>query len=236
MDEQEIESAKEFVNVAAHQLQEPLAAAKWVIEGLLAGRSGILQPKQQEAVTKLWQINEEAARLMSDLLTVARLEGGRLKLQLTPTDLTVLVRKIMKRHDADIKEYHGSMYFTGPKESLPVVPVDITLFSQAIDNLISNAIKYNPIGTHITVAMATRDQAVVIAVKNRGPAIPEAKQSTLFQKYVRAGTQGTEKTKGTGLGLYITKQIVELHGGEVSFESAKDVGTTFFITLPVRRE
>lgn len=224
----------DFLNVAAHQLQEPLSAMKWAIEGLLAGRAGGLPPKQREAVMDIGQINEEAARLVSDLLTAARLEGGRLKLQLTLTDLIALVRKIMKRHEADIKEYHGSMYFTGPKESLPAVSVDTTLLSQAIDNLISNAIKYNPIRTHITVTMATRDQAVIIAVKNRGPAIPEAKQSTLFQKYMRAGTQGTEKTKGTGLGLYITKQIVELHGGTVSFESAKGKGTTFFITLPIR--
>lgn len=225
----------DFLNVAAHQLQEPLSAMKWVIEGLLAGRMGVLPPKQREAVMKIGQINEEAAQLMSDLLTVARLEGGRLELKLASTDLTALVRKIMKRHDADIKEYHGSMHFTGPKENLPAVLVDTTLLSQAIDNLISNAIKYNPIRTHITVTMATREQDVIIAVKNRGPAIPEAKQSTLFQKYVRAGTQGTEKTKGTGLGLYITKQIVELHGGTVSFESAKGAGTTFFITLPVSK-
>jgi two-component system phosphate regulon sensor histidine kinase PhoR len=224
----------DFLNVAAHQLQEPLAATKWAIEELLAGRSGILKPKQREAVTNLGQINEEASRLVGDLLAAARLEGGRLKLQRAAVDLTVLVRKIMKRHKADIKEYHGSMYFTGPKASLPAVSVDVSLLSQAIDNLISNAIKYNPLRTHITVSITTRDQAVVIAVKNRGPVIPEAKQKTLFQKYVRAGTPGTSKTKGTGLGLYITKQIVELHGGEITFESVPGAGTTFFITLPVR--
>jgi len=116
--------------------------------------------------------------------------------------------------------------------------------SQAIDNLISNAIKYNPVKTHVTVMVSrgkmqkltqnnAEDNWVTIVFNNRGPLIPKEKQPTLFQKFGRVETKKTQRTKGTGLGLYITKQIVELHGGEIGLESSKGEGTSFFITLPM---
>lgn len=224
-----------FVDIAAHQLQEPLAGMKWKFENILSGRFGNLSAEQRGVIVELYDTNENAIQLVSDLLTVARLEGGRLKVNKQPSDLSQLVRKIMKRHDADIKEHRGKMYFTSSKDSLPEVSVDDVLMNQVVDNLISNAIKYNPAKMHITVSVLKDEGFVVISVNNRGPIISKEKQADLFKKFSRAKTKGTEKTSGTGLGLYITKQIVELHSGEISVVSEEKQGTTFTVRLPIEK-
>jgi signal transduction histidine kinase len=229
----EVAKEREFVDMATHQLQEPLASMKWTLENILSGRSGEINVETRQAIKKVYTANENTIKLMRDLLIVARLESGRLQLKTEPTDLLELVQKIIKQHDSDIKEHLGEMHFTSPKGPLPKIPTDITLLSQAIDNLISKAIKYNPIKTHITVSVFKESNQVKISIKNRGPSIPKEKQSKLFEKFTRAKTKGTQKTSGTGLGLHITKQIIELHGGEVSFSSEKNEGTTFTIILPI---
>jgi len=115
----------------------------------------------------------------------------------------------------------------------PVLVGDSHRLQQIMVNLISNAVKYNPQDTHIDVSVVRKGDAVMISVRNRGKPIPKEKQEQLFQKFARAETKGTEKTKGTGLGLFITKQVVELHGGEITFTSTEESGTTFYIKLPL---
>jgi len=219
--------------MAAHQLQAPLTVMNWNLDNILAGKFGRLTPPAQQAVQKVYEANQEITHLVIDLLTVARLEGGRLQLKVRPTDFVALVRQGMARYNQAIREHHGEMYFTAPREPLPNLSIDPVLISQVIDNIISNAIKYNPVKTHITIVMTKAKDQVTVAIKNSGPAIPPDKQSSLFQKFARAETKDTEKTSGTGLGLYITKQIMELHHGTINFTSAKNEGTTFFISLPL---
>ena len=230
---QEVEASKEFINVAAHQLQEPLASIKWQLDSLLGGRSGPLKPKQQLVIDEIYAINQDAIRLVKDLLFVARLEGGRLEVDRQKTDLVVLISRIKKRYEPAIKEYRGVMHFDSPKGAIPQVLVDARLLTQAVDNLISNALKYNPTNTHVDIGLERQGGKVVISVRSRGSVIPKAKQGQLFEKFVRGETKQNKKTGGTGLGLFITKEIVELHHGEISFTSVAGKGTTFFITLPI---
>lgn len=231
--EREVAAKDEFVNVAAHQLQEPLASMKWQLDNLLADRAGKLLPKQRSVLGDIYTINQEAIRLVKDLLTVARLEGGRLRVNPEPTDVAAMVRRIVKRYEPAVKEYRGVMHYNTPREALPQVPLDHRLMTQAIDNLLSNALKYNAQGTHIDVSVKRERGGVAVLVHNGGQAIPPEAQAQLFQKFARAEVHGTEKTKGTGLGLYITRHIVELHGGTISAASAEGKGTTFSIVLPV---
>lgn len=231
--EREVAAKDEFVNVAAHQLQEPLASIKWQLDNLLAERAGKLLPKQRSVLGDVYAINQDAIRLVKDLLTVARLEGGRLRVNPEPTDVVAMVRRIVKRYEPAVKEYRGVMHYNTPREALPSVALDHRLMTQAIDNLLSNALKYNPQGTHVDVAVKRDRDKVVVSVHNGGQAIPPEKQAELFQKFARAEVRGTEKTKGTGLGLYITRQIVELHRGTMAVASTEGKGTTFSIVLPV---
>lgn len=229
----EVAAGSEFVNLAAHQLQEPLASMKWQLESLLAERGGVLKPKQRSMVDEAYAINQDAIRLVKDLLAVARLEGGRLQANKKKTDIVKLVRKAMKRFEPAIKEYRGKVHFDSPREKIPQILADHRLLTQAIDNLISNAIKYNPLEMHLDLAVKLEPKWVVISIRNKGSLIPPEKQKEMFQKFSRAKSKGTGKTSGTGLGLYITKQIVELHQGEISFSSVKKEGTTFLIKLPL---
>jgi len=229
----EVQSSAEFVNLAAHQLQEPLASMKWQLESLLAERAGSLKPKQRSMMDEAYAINQDSIRLVKDLLAVARLEGGRLQANKEKTDVVKLVRNVMKRFEPAIKEYRGKVHFDTPRDVVPQVLVDHRLLTQAIDNLVSNAIKYNPLDLHLDIAVAVQRKWVVISVRNKGSLIPVNKQADMFQKFSRATAKGTTKTSGTGLGLYITKQIIELHQGEISFTSIKDEGTTFYIKLPL---
>ncbi|MBI4022321.1 MAG: HAMP domain-containing histidine kinase [Candidatus Andersenbacteria bacterium] len=231
--EREVAAKDEFVNVAAHQLQEPLASMKWQLDNLLAGRAGQLKPKQRSVLGDIYAINQEAIRLVKDLLMVARLEGGRLRANAEPTDVVALVRRIVKRYESAVQEYRGVMHYNTPRERLPLVVLDHRLMTQAIDNLISNALKYNPQDTHIDVSVKLKQERLVISVHNGGQPIPADAQAQLFQKFARVPARGTEKTKGTGLGLYITRQIVELHRGTIDVTSAQGKGTTFSVALPL---
>jgi signal transduction histidine kinase len=231
--EAELAASKEFVNLAAHQLQEPLASMKWQMDTLLADRAGSLKPKQRVIVEELYAVNQDAIRLVKDLLFVARLEGGRLKIDKQATNLVALLDQIKKRYEPAVNEYRGVLHFDSPRGAIPQVAVDARMLTQAVDNLLSNAIKYNPTDTHIDLGLKQEEKHVVVSVRNRGPGIPEDKQKQLFEKFSRAEAAGTKKTGGTGLGLYITKQIVELHGGEISFTSTPGKGATFFIKLPL---
>lgn len=231
--EREVAAKDEFVNVAAHQLQEPLASMKWQLDNLMADRAGPLKPKQRSVLGDIYAINQDAIRLVKDLLMVARLEGGRLKASPEPTDVVALVGRIIKRYEAAVQEYRGVMHFNTPHDKLPPISLDHRLMTQAIDNLISNALKYNSQDTHVDVSVKRQQERVVVSVHNGGQPIPTAAQTQLFQKFARSQVRGTEKTKGTGLGLYITRQIVELHQGTITVTSAKDKGTTFSIALPL---
>src|SRR3989344_1981745 len=220
---QQLEAAlaagKEFVNLAAHQLQEPLASMKWQMDTLLGERAGSLKPKQRVMVEEIYAVNQDAIRLVKDLLFVARLEGGRLKIDKQATNLVTLLDQIKKRYEPAVNEYRGVLHFDSPRGAIPEVAVDARMLTQAVDNLLSNAIKYNPTDTHIDIGLKQEDAKIVISVKNRGLGIPEDKQRQLFEKFSRAEAAGTKKTGGTGRGLYITKHIVDLHGGEISFTS-----------------
>lgn len=229
-------ASQEFVNVAAHQLQEPLASMKWQLESLLAEKAGPIKPNQRSVLDEVYATNQDAIRLVKDLLIVARLEGGRLQVKREEVDIVTLVGKIAKRYEPVVKEYRGVMHFDSPREAVPKLMVDHRLLTQAIDNLVNNAIKYNPLDTHLDLVVRKKENTVVISVRNKGSTIPVAKQKQLFEKFSRAETKGTKKTGGTGLGLYITKQIVELHGGDISLSSKPGKGTTFYIKLPLGDE
>jgi signal transduction histidine kinase len=114
--EAEVAASKEFVNLAAHQLQEPLASMKWQMDTLLADRAGSLKPKQRVMVEELYAVNQDAIRLVKDLLFVARLEGGRLKIDKQATNVVAMLDQIKKRYEPAVNEYRGVFTLTLPAE------------------------------------------------------------------------------------------------------------------------
>jgi signal transduction histidine kinase len=198
---------------------------------LRKGDMGSLAPKQQEAADRIFDASERLVTLVNELLNVSRIESGTTKPSPQPTDMGKLIDDVV----ADTKALLDAkkQAFAYEKKKLPVMMIDPLLTREVIANLISNASKYSPDGTPITLAAERTDGDVLISVADRGMGIPIEQQKQMFSKFFRAENAAKSTIQGTGLGLYVCKQIVELSGGRIWFESEEGKGTTFFVRLPV---
>lgn len=232
-DEVEFDRRKsEFISIASHQLRSPLAATKWLSDMLRKGDVGALQPKQQELADKLFDANERMVVLVNELLNVARIDSGATKLTPQPTDVGKLVEGVMTDTTPLLSAKKQTWAYE--KKPLPTLTIDGMLVREVIANLISNASKYSPEGAVVTMIAEVRGEEVYIALKDQGIGIPKADQTQMFRKFFRAGNALKSAVTGTGLGLYFCKQVIELSGGRIWFESEENKGTTFIVTLPLK--
>lgn len=229
----------EFVSFASHQFKTPITAIRWNIESLLSGKYGELAAKQKEVLHGIYTMNTRIDELISNMLNVSRIEQGVFLIEPTPTDFVAICDEVLmeavpyveKKNHELTKEF---------QENLPKVLADQKLLRIIFQNYISNSIKYTHENGKVAVSLKVVNNDVVFSVSNNGDPIPEAEQSKIFQKMFRASNAPEQDPGGTGLGLYLVKQIVENGGGRVWFTSKKDGGTTFFASFPltgmVRRE
>jgi len=223
----------EFVSIASHELRTPLTAIKGYI-WLAINKSPTPLPDQ---VKKNLQIaldsNEHLAYLVEDMLTISRIEGKRFNMNMEKTDLIPVIDQVYNELaiKAQTKEIEFSVthevpncFIMGDKEKL----------REIFMNIAGNALKFTPEKGVVKVIIEKKDHEVIISIRDTGPGISKANIPKLFQKFVRL-SESYAKTKesGTGLGLYITKQIIELHKGKISIESEVDKGSTFTITFPL---
>lgn len=231
-DETEFDRRKsEFISIASHQLRSPLSATKWLSDMLRKGDVGPLQPKQKELADKLFDANERMVVLVNELLNVSRLEAGTTKLSPEPTAMGELIAGVIAEH-AVILQSHGQK-FDFAEKPLPTINVDRLLMREVLANIISNASKYSPEGSTVTVRAEDDGMEVRVSVKDQGIGIPRSAQKQMFRKFFRADNAAKSVITGTGLGLYVVKSIIELHGGKIWFESEENKGTTFFFTIPL---
>ena len=223
----------EFIAIAAHELRTPLAILKGYAETLLLGQGGRelkLAPWQQEALDNIDLATRQLVELTEALLDVTRLQAGRLELHAEPSDLVALARRVIKRLQRTTQQHRLSLHSS--QEHL-VLTLDPGRMEQVLMNLVGNAIKYSPQGGPIEVAVWTEPQTaeVVLSVRDEGIGIPTEQQAAIFGRFFRA--DNARLLPGTGLGLYLCRSLVELHGGEIWFESTEGVGTTFYLRLPL---
>ncbi len=222
----------EFVSIAAHQLRTPLSAIKWTLKMLLEGDLGEITPEQREFVEKTYESNERMIRLINDLLNVTRIEEGRYLYKPVPYDIIKLIQSVIDTYKDEFPKRKLIFEFKKPKEKLPEVMVDVEKMSLAFQNLLDNAIKYTPEGGKVTVAVEYDKKEIVVSVKDSGVGIPKNQQERVFSKFFRAANVLKRETEGSGLGLFITKNIIEAHEGKIWFESEEGKGTTFYFSLP----
>ncbi len=228
---EEVDKLKdEFLSMAAHELRTPITA--------LVGYLDLLQKKisPQEAqkivsdISLLQSLTDDLRNLIEDLLDVSRIEQGRLTYELTEVDVNKVIQDVIAtmKSSADAK----GLIINYQEENLPVVKTDRNRLRQIITNLLGNSIKYTLEG-NIEISARKRDKFIEIAVKDTGIGIPPDEIVKLFSKFHRVQDKKTENVRGTGLGLWITKKIVEALGGRISVESIYGSGSRFSFTIPV---
>ncbi len=232
----EIERMKsEFVSVAAHQLRTPLSAVKWVIKSILDGDTGEVSPEQAELLEKGYKSNERMITLVNALLNIARIEEGRVVSDFTITSIERIIEGAVSSLDKLARDKKTRIIFQRPKTSLPKIKADIEKISLAVQSILDNAIRYNLVGGEVVVSAEKYDSKnIKVAVKDSGIGIPKSQQERIFSKFFRGDNAVKAETEGSGLGLFISKNIIESHGGKIWFESRTGEGTTFQFILPIR--
>lgn len=217
-----------FVSMASHEFRTPLTIIRTTTDMLGAYRSRMDDATIDMRLDKIREQISHLTALMDDVLTLARDQAGKSSFDAVRGDLDHFCREIVEQFRSDLDSSHEIVYSCSPSPLM--VSFDRVLMRKAIYNLLSNAIKYSPKGSTVTVSIVRVDNLATIRVRDEGVGIPDADQKRLFEAFHRGSNVGT--ISGTGLGLTITKQSIEAHGGSLRFESRVNEGTTFIATIP----
>lgn len=228
----------QFISLATHELRTPVTIVAGYADRLLAraargGEHG-LDEWQREKVQEMKQASWQLSSLTEDLLDVTRMQADQFALERRSTDLVALTREVIKRLQATT-DRHQLAFQTVPPQLWATV--DAFRIEQILSNLLSNAIKYSPGGGPIEVTLEEHAETheARFRIRDQGMGIPRAYQSHLFGRFVRAENVRAAGIRGTGLGLYLCRELIERHGGHISFESEEGVGSTFFFSLPCHK-
>ncbi|HXF44244.1 MAG TPA: ATP-binding protein [Candidatus Paceibacterota bacterium] len=223
------ESKSEFLTVAAHQLRTPLTAIKWSFETILGGAK---EDDSRENAKKGLELAERMIEIVNDLLDAARIEEGKFGYKFEETGLVGFVEKVVAQATIIAEEYGIKIDFTRPKKDYRVM-IDKERLGIVLTNLLDNAIRYNVKGGSVSVSLEETGKFVRVNVRDTGVGIPPGELSKVFEKFHRGKNVVEIEPNGSGLGLYITKNIVKGHGGEIGVESDLGRGSNFWFTLPL---
>ena len=229
----------DFIGIAAHELRNPLAILKGYAQTLIVqtarGNGPELADWQVEALQSIDQSSLRLVELIDDLLDVTRLQAGRLELHPEPTNLIALAKRTISRLQVTTAKHTLSLHTS--LEHL-VLNIDAQRIEQVLSNIISNAIKYSPEGgpIEISISVDSKKNMALLSISDHGIGIPVNQQAHVFARFMRADNARLYGIGGTGLGLYISRELVERHGGRIWFESAETQGTTFYIALPKQQD
>lgn len=229
------EMKDEFLALTTHDLRSPLAVISGVISFFTSGRLGELSGEQNNMVAMMERNAQSLIELVNDLLDASKLESGSMRLDLTSTDLRGLINELHETIWPLAREKSITLKAELPLD-LPLIEADRDKLRRIIINLLSNAIKFTHKGGSVTVTAERVDSHLRVSVADTGVGIPAKDVARLFDKYEQARSRATRGEKGTGLGLYITKQLVEMHGGEIHVQSETGKGSVFTFTLPITRK
>ncbi|MFA6416140.1 MAG: HAMP domain-containing sensor histidine kinase [Candidatus Paceibacterota bacterium] len=228
----------EFVSIASHQLRSPLTAIKGYSSMLLEGSFGKITGKSREAVQVVFESSQKLVGVIEDFLNITRIELGKMKYEMTTIDMGHMVESVVNELKPNVMRRGLTMTFTGAEGPYNIF-ADAGKLNQVFLNVIDNAIKYTEKGS-IAVAVARRQEGgknlIRFTSTDTGVGMDQATIPKLFEKFVRATGAGAINITGTGLGLYVAKQIVEAHGGKIWAESAgKGKGSQFIVEMEEKK-
>ena len=219
-----------FLGIAAHELKTPVTSMRGYAQLMLRRLNrdgGVESHRLRQAMETIDRQAEKLGRLMTQLLDVSRMDAGRFALEIEAANLVELVRDAVD----DLRFRAGDRALRVSAPSAPLfASVDRLRIEQALNNLVDNALKFSPPGEPIDLTVERVDGEIRIAIVDRGPGVPEAQRSRLFERFHQAQSDGFQG--GMGLGLYLSRQIVERHGGRLEAEFPAAGGSRFVVTLP----
>lgn len=222
----------EFVSIASHELRTPMTAIKSYLWLSLNKSPQNLDPSVKSNLQISLQETERLIKLVQNLLTISRIESKRLELNIEPVNIFDLTKQVYDgiKIKADEKKVHFTL---APYPEKLIVNGDKEKLAEVFENIIGNALKYSPERGKVFVSFSVEQDKVAIHISDTGPGISKENMPKLFKKFARLEETKENRTPGTGLGLYITKQIVTLHKGTIIVESEVGKGTTFTVHLPL---
>lgn len=225
----------EFVSVASHQLRTPLSAIRWETELLMTKFREGLNEKQLKNVENIFLLSGRMTKLVNDLLDVARIDQNRFILKKNKIALAKIIEETVEEKSLLFKPRHIEVVLNLGKD-LPEVLGDQEKIKLALENLVDNAFKYTTSGGKIEINLLKDENNVVFEIKDNGVGIPEEQTGRIFEKFFRSNNAVKYQTEGTGLGLYIAKNVIDQMGGKIWFKSIENVGSIFSFSLPIDNE
>jgi len=226
---------KEFVSIVSHELRTPLTSIRGALGLIAGGITGDLPEQTKQLITIAYNNSERLGQLINDILDIEKIESGKMNFSLKPQPLLPLIEAAVEANQA-YAEQHGVRYVIGTNDRLDLhtkVNVDSDRLLQVMANLLSNAAKFSPPGAQVDVTVTSLERLVRVTVADSGPGIPEDFRDKIFQKFSQADSSDARQKGGSGLGLSISKALIEKMGGRIGFDTELDVGTRFHIELPV---
>lgn len=222
----------EFVSVVSHELRVPLTSIRGTLEWISEKAASQLTPNMQKMLEIATRSSERMGRLINDMLDIERLESGKMVFQMKPVEVAPFLQQAVEAHQGLAQQFDAKIELLRVPPGVKV-SADSDRLMQVMGNLLSNAAKFSPQGGVVTISAARQaPRSVRISVTDQGPGIPLKFQPMIFQKFAQAESSDRRQKQGSGLGLSITKAIVERMGGKIAFESQQGAGTTFFFDLP----
>jgi len=230
---QKLDEAKDdFISMASHQLRTPLTSIKGYISMMMEGDIGKISPEQKHVLGEAFNSSERMVRLISDFLNVSRLQTGKFVVEKHPVDLALLVQREIENLIPNAAARGMKFVYKMPK-NIPKLNIDENKVQQVIMNFSDNALYYSKDNGTITVSLKKVADHVEFIVKDSGIGVPEAEQNHLFNKFFRATNARRARPDGTGVGLYLAKKVIDVHDGEIIFESKEGKGSSFGFRLPL---
>lgn len=223
-----------FLGMAAHDLRNPLASIRGMTEFLLDGTVGELSTDQKDLAQSIHEASQGMLVLVNELLDVATIEAGELKVHLEKKSLHEVVKKSVSLSNIESAK-KGTRVLLDSNCRAMDLEIDAAKIRQVADNLISNAVKYSPPGSTVTVCLRDEGAQVSLSVQDQGPGIPANEYDKLFKDFSRLSVMPTGGEKSTGLGLAICRKIVEAHHGQIEAKNQPEGGCVFRVTLPTTR-
>ncbi len=224
-------SRREFVANVSHELRTPLTSIKGACETVMDDPEMPAETRQYFLDMALTE-SDRMTRIVSDLLVLSRLDNKRTQWKVETFDLCRSVSRLIEVMRVDIEAREHTVSFTA-EENIPQITADRERIEQVIVNVLSNSVKYTPVGGKIDVSVRAAEDRISFCVKDNGIGIPEEDQERIFERFYRVEKSRTSEMGGTGLGLAIARELIEAHGGKIQIESQLGKGTAVTVTLPV---